>query len=129
MYHVCTLLWYVLYQAVVLAVPTLGTRRTKRWYSLYRLLVSAVPKVGIAVTKACCRRDVPCLSLLCTGPLSENVQSVRKRTLFFFVLTLVFNDLHFWHGFRKYKDEESRLSVYVTGRRQYKTVNKDREYG
>jgi len=36
MYHVCTILWYVLYQAVVLAVPTLGTRRTIGWYERYQ---------------------------------------------------------------------------------------------
>lgn len=33
MYQVCTALWYVLYQAVVLAVPLIGTRRTSRWYT------------------------------------------------------------------------------------------------
>lgn len=39
MYQVGTALWYVLYQAVVLAVPTFGSCRTTCWYTPYQLLV------------------------------------------------------------------------------------------
>lgn len=46
MYQVGTALWYVLYQAVVLAVPTFGSCRTTCWYTPYQLLVHAVPAAG-----------------------------------------------------------------------------------
>lgn len=39
MYQVGTALWYVLYQAVVLAVPTFGSCRTTCLYTPYQLLV------------------------------------------------------------------------------------------
>ncbi len=47
MYQVCTVLWYVLYQAVVLAVPAAGTPQNLRTYpnnsrSLGRQLLAAV---------------------------------------------------------------------------------------
>jgi hypothetical protein len=62
MYHVCTILWYVLYQAVVLAVPTLGTRRTIGWYERYqpwvhpetRGLIRVIPRTWARKLPACC---------------------------------------------------------------------------
>ena len=62
MYHVCTLPWYVLYQAVVPAVPTLGTRRTIGWYESYqpwvhpetRGLIRVIPRTWTKKLPACC---------------------------------------------------------------------------
>ena len=70
--------------------------------------------------------SLPSVSSFRTVQLSENVQSVRKRTLFF-ALTLVFNDLCLAMDLASIRAKNRRLSVYATGRQQRKTVNKDRK--
>ncbi|WP_270411552.1 hypothetical protein [Bacteroides eggerthii] len=57
--------------------------------------------------------------------LSENVQSVRKRTLFFFAFMLVFSGLRFWHEFRKYQGGKRWLSVSATERGGGATAGED----
>ena len=57
--------------------------------------------------------------------LSENVQSVRKRTLFFFAFMLVFRGLRFWHEFRKYQGGKRWLSVSATERGGGATAGED----
>ena len=74
MYHVCTILWYVLYQAVVLAVPTLGTRRTIGWYERYQPWVHPETRGLIHPIIPYLGKTAACLAAFCL-PYKKKEQS------------------------------------------------------
>ena len=81
--------WYLSYHSAVFVVPQCGTCRTKEWYDKYQRVALQIPK---GETDAAIRKCTEC----------------PKTDTLLFALTLVFNDLCFWHGFGKYKGEESQ---------------------
>ena len=107
--------WYLSYHSVVLVVPKLGTCPTNAWYDKYQR-VGRTQRLGVWPVIPCCF-IFPLPDFYVFFPVRfffSYRAAIRKCTecpktdTLLFALTLVFNDLCFWHGFGKYKGEESQ---------------------
>ena len=107
--------WYLSYHSVVLVVPKLGTCPTNAWYDKYQR-VGRTQRLGVWPVIPCCF-IFPLPDFYVFFPVRfffSYSTAIRKCTegpktdTLLFALTLVFNDLCFWHGFGKYKGEESQ---------------------
>ena len=128
--------WYLSYHSVVLVVPKLGTCPTNAWYDKYQR-VGRTQRLGVWPVIPCCfifplpdfYVFFPVRFFFSYSAAIRKCTECPKTDTLLFALTLVFNDLCFWHGFASIRAKNRRLSVYATGQRQRKTVNKDRKYG
>ena len=107
--------WYLSYHSVVLVVPKLGTCPTNAWYDKYQR-VGRTQRLGVWPVIPCCFIfPLPDFYVFFSVRFFFSYSAaIRKCTecpktdTLLFALTLVFNDLCFWHGFGKYKGEESQ---------------------
>lgn len=107
--------WYLSYHSVVLVVPKLGTCPTNAWYEKYQR-VGRTQRLGVWPVIPCCfifplpdfYVFFPVRFFFSYSAAIRKCTECPKTDTLLFALTLVFNDLCFWHGFGKYKGEESQ---------------------
>lgn len=107
--------WYPSYHSVVLVVPKLGTCPTNAWYDKYQR-VGRTQRLGVWPVIPCCfifplpdfYVFFPVRFFFSYSAAIRKCTECPKTDTLLFALTLVFNDLCFWHGFGKYKGEESQ---------------------
>lgn len=107
--------WYLSYHSVVLVVPKLGTCPTNAWYDKYQR-VGRTQRLGVWPVIPCCfifplpdfYVFFPVRFFFSYSAAIRKCTECPKTDTLLFALTLVFNDLCFWHGFGKYKGEESQ---------------------
>lgn len=107
--------WYLSYHSVVLVVPKLGTCPTNAWYDKYQR-VGRTQRLGVWPVIPCCfifplpdfYVFFPVRFFFSYSAVIRKCTECPKTDTLLFALTLVFNDLCFWHGFGKYKGEESQ---------------------
>jgi hypothetical protein len=107
--------WYLSYHSVVLVVPKLGTCPTNAWYDKYQR-VGRTQRLGVWPVIPCCFIFLlpdfyvffPVRFFFSYSAAIRKCTECPKTDTLLFALTLVFNDLCFWHGFGKYKGEESQ---------------------
>lgn len=107
--------WYLSYHSVVLVVPKLGTCPTNAWYDKYQR-VGRTQRLGVLPVIPCCfifplpdfYVFFPVRFFFSYSAAIRKCTECPKTDTLLFALTLVFNDLCFWHGFGKYKGEESQ---------------------
>lgn len=114
--------WYLSYHSAVFVVPQCGTCRTKEWYDKYQRVALQIPKGEtdaevrsfpryppsfIFLPPYHCAFSSVCFFFSYSAAIRKCTECPKTDTLLF-ALTLVFNDLCFWHGFGKYKGEESQ---------------------
>ena len=107
--------WYLSYHSVVLVVPKLGTCPTNSWYDKYQR-VGRTQRLGVWPVIPCCfifplpdfYVFFPVRFFFSYSAAIRKCTECPKTDTLLFALTLVFNDLCFWHGFGKYKGEESQ---------------------
>ena len=105
--------WYLSYHSVVLVVPKLGTCPTNAWYDKYQR-VGRTQRLGVWPVIPCCfifplpdfYVFFPVRFFFSYSAAIRKCTECPKTDTLLFALTLVFNDLCFWHGFGKYKSEE-----------------------
>lgn len=110
-----TIVWYLSYQSLVHAVPKLGTCPTNAWYDKYQR-VGRTQRLGVWPVIPCCfifplpdfYVFFPVRFFFSYSTAIRKCTECPKTDTLLFALTLVFNDLCFWHGFGKYKGEESQ---------------------
>ena len=109
--------WYLSYHSAVFVVPQCGTCRTKEWYDKYQRVALQIPKGEtdaevrsfpryplsfIFLPPYHCAFSSVCFFFSYSAAIRKCTECPKTDTLLF-ALTLVFNDLCFWHGFGKYK--------------------------
>ena len=107
--------WYLSYHSVVLVVPKLRTCPTNAWYDTFQL-VGRTQSLGVWPVIPCCfifplpdfYVFFPVRFFFSYSAAIRKCTECPKTDTLLFALTLVFNDLCFWHGFGKYKGEESQ---------------------
>ena len=107
--------WYLSYHSVVLVVPKLGTCPTNAWYDKYQR-VGRTQRLGVWPVIPCCfifplpdfYVFFPVRFFFSYSAAIRKCTECPKTDTLLLALTLVFNDLCFWHGFGKYKGEESQ---------------------
>lgn len=107
--------WYLSYHSVVFVVPKLGTCPTNAWYDKYQR-VGRTQRLGVWPVIPCCfifplpdfYVFFPVRFFFSYSAAIRKCTECPKTDTLLFALTLVFNDLCFWHGFGKYKGEESQ---------------------
>ena len=107
--------WYLSYHSVVLVVPKLGTCPTNAWYDKYQR-VGRTQRLGVWPVIPCCfifplpdfYVFFPVRFFFSYSAAIRKCTECPKTDTLLFALTLVFNDLCFWHGFGKYKGKESQ---------------------
>ncbi len=107
--------WYLSYHSVVLVIPRVGRACTKLWYDKYQR-VGRTQRLGVWPVIPCCfifplpdfYVFFPVRFFFSYSAAIRKCTECPKTDTLLFALTLVFNDLCFWHGFGKYKGEESQ---------------------
>ena len=97
--------WYLSYHSVVLVVPKLGTCPTNAWYDKYQR-VERTQRLGVWPVIPCCFIFLlpdfyvffPVRFFFSYSAAIRKCTECPKTDTLLFALTLVFNDLCFWHG-------------------------------